>query len=519
MLFHEPAFLYLFLPVTLAFYYVLHKTAEQSTIVVFLSLASLFFYGWWNPRLVPLLVGSVLFNFFLGDLLQRFLARSRKSRWLLACGIGGNFALLVVFKYLGFVAGTLNSMSGLELSVPQMDLPLGISFFTFLQIAYLVDCYRGEVRNPGFAKYVLFVTFFPHLIAGPLVHHSELIPQFRRKVSEIWENLFVGATIFFIGVFKKVVIARQAGIWADAVFDGAAAGDVPTLFASWIGVITFAFEIYFDFSAYSDMAIGLSRVFGIQLPVNFASPYKSSSIIEFWHRWHVTLSRFFREYLYIPLGGNRCGRARHYLNVMVVMLLAGLWHGADWKFVLWGGLHGTFLTVNHLWSSAWKASHWPNGFLPRWFSVFLTFLAVVVAWVPFRAASLTVAGTIFNGLAGNNGIVLPSHYEGLLDRYGVHATHYGISFGALPTYGGGWQLFWLAAGFFWVWFLPATQEIMRNYKPALEVGHLPAPYSPLSGWIVWRPYRLVALLSGVCSAYLAFRAIQGQPGEFIYFKF
>lgn len=196
------------------------------------------------------------------------------------------------------------------------------------------------------------------------------------------------------------------------------------------------------------MAIGLSRVFGIQLPVNFASPYKSSSIIEFWHRWHVTLSRFFREYLYIPLGGNRCGRARHYLNVMVVMLLAGLWHGADWKFVLWGGLHGAFLTVNHLWSSVWKASHWPNGFLPRWFSVFLTFLAVVVAWVPFRAANLTVAGTLFNGLTGNNGIVLPSHYEELLDRYGVHAAHYGMSFGALPTYGGGWQLFWLAAGLF-----------------------------------------------------------------------
>jgi alginate O-acetyltransferase complex protein AlgI len=519
MLFHEPTFLFAFLPLTLALYLSLRRTARQEAIVIALSTASLVFYGWWNPRFIPLIVGSILFNFLLGRQLQGERRRARRAQVLLATGVTANLGLLFLFKYLAFAIETINALGGIALPVVKLELPLGISFFTFLQIAYLVDCWRGQTRETGFAPYFLFVTFFPHLIAGPLIHHSEMIPQFRRKAALIWENLAVGLTLFAIGLFKKLVPAEQMATWSDSVFNAAAIGITPSFLDSWVGALCFTFQIYFDFSGYSDMAIGLSRMFGIRLPVNFASPYKATDIIDFWRRWHITLSRFFREYLYIPLGGNRFGAARRYGNLMVVMLLAGLWHGANWKFVLWGALHGVYLMVNHGWQNVWRKQGREVSPLPSWLALGLTFVAAVAAWVPFRADSLNTAMVVLKGMAGGNGVVLPTHYAGLLGGALAEATRFGVSFGAMPTYGGGWQLVWLLACLAFVWLLPNSQEVLRCYEPALGAVVTQHPSGLLARRLTWQPGKLAGVAVGLVTAYLCFRAIQGRPGEFIYFQF
>lgn len=519
MLFHEPTFLFAFLPVTLALYLILRRLARQETIVVALSAASLIFYGWWDPRFVPLIVGSILVNFLIGQQLLTINQFAKQSRTILAAGIVANLAVLFLFKYLAFAIEGINALGFVALPVVRMELPLGISFFTFLQIAFLVDCWRGLARKTGFAPYFLFVTFFPHLIAGPLIHHSEMIPQFSRKAVRIREDLSVGLTFFAIGLFKKLVPAEQMAMWADSVFNGAAAGIAPTFIESWIGALCFTFQIYFDFSGYSDMAIGLSRMFGIRLPVNFASPYKATDIIDFWRRWHMTLSRFFRDYLYIPLGGNRLGAARRYGNLMVVMLLAGLWHGANWKFVLWGGLHGLYLMINHGWQNIWRNLGRPESSLPSWLTLGLTFVAVVAAWVPFRADSLNTTLVVLKGMVGGNGVVLPTHYAGLLGGVFAEAARFGVSFGAVPAYGGGWQLVWLSACLAFVWLLPNSQEIMRRYEPALGAVVAQHPAGLLARWLTWQPGKLTGATVGLATAYLCFRAIQGRPGEFIYFQF
>lgn len=519
MLFHEPIFLFVFLPLTLALYLMLRQSARQETIVIALSAVSLVFYGWWNPRFVPLIVGSILFNFLLGRQLQGGGLRAERAQVLLAVGIATNLALLFLFKYLAFAIESINALGIVALPVVKLELPLGISFFTFLQIAYLVDCWRGQTKETGFAPYFLFVTFFPHLIAGPLIHHREMIPQFSRKAAHIWEDLSVGLSIFAIGLFKKLVPAEQMRGWSDSVFDGAAAGIVPTFVESWVGALCFTFQIYFDFSGYSDMAIGLSRMFGIRLPVNFASPYKATNIIDFWRCWHITLSRFFRDYLYFPLGGNRLGATRRYCNLMIVMLLAGLWHGANWKFVLWGGLHGLYLMINHGWQNIWRKLCRRGAPLPSWLALGLTFTAVVAAWVPFRADSLNTAVVVLKGMAGGNGVVLPVHYAETLGGTLAGVTRFGVSFGAVPAYGGGWQLVWLLACLAFVWLLPNSQEIMRRHEPAL--GAVVTQNSPglLARKLTWQPCRLVGVAVGLATAYLCFLAIQGRPGEFIYFQF
>lgn len=519
MLFHEPTFLFVFLPLTLTLYLALRQFARQEVIVIALSIASLVFYGWWNPRFIPLIVGSILFNFLLGRQLQSEHRRTSRAKVLLAVGVSANLGLLFIFKYLAFAIESINAVGDLKLDVVRLELPLGISFFTFLQIAYLVDCWRRQTDAKGFAPYFLFVTFFPHLIAGPLIHHSEMIPQFRRKTTALWEDLSVGLTLFAIGLFKKLVPAEQMAMWADSVFNGAAAGIAPTFIESWVGALCFTFQIYFDFSGYSDMAIGLSRMFGIRLPVNFASPYKATDIIDFWRRWHMTLSRFFRDYLYIPLGGNRLGVARRYGNLMVVMLLAGLWHGANWKFVLWGGLHGLYLMINHGWQNIWRNLGRPKSSLPSWLTLGITFAAVVVAWVPFRADSLNTTMVVLKGMVGGNGVVLPTHYAGLLSGALAEATRFGVSFGAVPAYGGGWQLVWLLACLAFVWLLPNSQEVMRRYEPALGAVVAQHPAGLLARWLTWQPGKLTGVAIGLATAYLCFRAIQGRPGEFIYFQF
>ena len=316
---------------------------------LWLTAASLFFYGWWDVRFVGLLLGSIVFNYGAGYLIGN--GFFNKLKLLLTCAIISNLLLLGYFKYANFFIENLNHLAGSALTISEFILPLGISFFTFTQIAFLVDTYQGKVKEYNFIHYALFVTYFPHLIAGPVLHHKEMMPQFKEPSTYFfsYENLLAGLTIFFMGLFKKVVLADGIAEYVGPVFAAPAAGIPLTFLDTWGGALCYTLQLYFDFSGYSDMAIGLSRLFGVTLPLNFHSPYKSVNIIEFWRRWHMTLSHFLRDYLYIPLGGNRKGNVRRHLNLIITMLLGGLWHGAGWTYVLWGGLHGLYLVINHGW--------------------------------------------------------------------------------------------------------------------------------------------------------------------------
>ncbi len=388
MLFNSPEFLFGFLPLVLGVYYLLARRSYR-TALNWLVLASLFFYGWWNPAYLLLIGSSILFNYTLARWMLRRDVDQRKGPLVL--GIGANLACIGYFKYAGFLSANLNTLLGTEFSAGAIMLPLAISFFTFQQIAFLVDTYQGRVNESHFSRYSLFVLFFPQLIAGPIVHHAEMMPQFERGrvPGEIADNLNRGMTVFAIGLFKKIVLADSLAKIANPAFSLAESAQAMTTLDAWAGATAYTFQLYFDFSGYSDMALGLAIMFGIRLPLNFFSPYRSRSIIEFWRRWHMTLSRFLRDYLYIPLGGNRRGRSRRYINLLITMLLGGLWHGAGWTFVLWGGLHGVFLVINHAWRRILATAKFsPLYALNRLLALPLTFLCVVLAWVYFRAESL-----------------------------------------------------------------------------------------------------------------------------------
>jgi len=397
LLFNSYVFLFLFLPVVWILFRALSGFKLARGAMGLLAVASLVFYSYWNPPFVALILASVVFNFCWG----RWLGRGdRKPRWKLAIGVGVNLASIAYFKYTGFLLENVNALTGAGIEIPEIFLPLGISFFTFQQIAYLVDCHRGLTKEHSFWQYCLFVTFFPQLIAGPIVHHSEMMPQFVgdniRRISP--RMLSLGITLLAIGLFKKVMIADTLSPWVAAVFDGQAD---PQLIAAWVGTLAYTFQIYFDFSGYSDMAMGLGYLFNVELPVNFASPYRATNAVEFWRRWHMTLSRFLRDYLYIPLGGNRKGPVRRYVNLMATMLLGGLWHGAAWTFVLWGGLHGLYLCAAHGWG---KLSEKAGFRTPRVVGWLLTFVGVAFAWVFFRATSMERAWAVVKGMVGANGV-------------------------------------------------------------------------------------------------------------------
>ncbi|HET7832180.1 MAG TPA: MBOAT family O-acyltransferase, partial [Gallionella sp.] len=356
MLFNSYVFIFLFLPVVMLGFFQLARISHAFA-AGWLALASLLFYGYWNPAYVGLLLASIIGNYAFGLRIAKLNIRSEEQvghrKLLLAIAVLSNLLLLGYYKYANFFATSVNSIAGTHCSLGEIILPLGISFFTFTQIAFLVDTYQGKVKEYNFIHYVLFVTYFPHLIAGPVLHHKEMMPQFAHASTYRfnYENIAVGLTIFLIGLFKKVVIADGIAYYVPTVFDAPALGIHLTFVEAWGGALCFALQLYFDFSGYSDMAIGLSRMFGVTLPLNFHSPYQAVNIIDFWRRWHMTLSRFLRDYLYSPLGGNRRGKVRRYLNLWLVMLLGGLWHGAGWTFVIWGGLHGIYLVITHAWQS------------------------------------------------------------------------------------------------------------------------------------------------------------------------
>jgi len=374
MLFNSYEFIFMFLPAAFAVYFLLNKTRLSAVSSAFLTLASLFFYSWWNVRYLPLLLFSIVFNYFMGRLLY-----ARRSKALLAFGIAVNVLLLGYFKYADFAISTVNAAFGSSLPLLSVTLPLAISFYTFQQIAYLVDSYRGETRKYGILDYSLFVSFFPQLIAGPIVYHNDMMPQFRDEAAKRirLENVAKGLYIFFIGLFKKTVIADSLAVYANRGFDVA---QQLSFVQGWITSLSYTFQLYFDFSGYCDMAIGAALLFNIRLPVNFMSPYKATNIQDFWRRWHATLGQFLTKYLYIPLGGSRKGAVRTCANLMIVFLVSGIWHGAGWTFVFWGCLHGAAMVVHRLWKNAGLR-------LPPALGWLVTFLFVTCSWVFFRAAT------------------------------------------------------------------------------------------------------------------------------------
>jgi D-alanyl-lipoteichoic acid acyltransferase DltB (MBOAT superfamily) len=413
MLFNSVQFLVDFAPLIFIGTFVLARSDNRSIVITFLIIASLVFYGWNRPLDLLVLVPSVAINFFIGIGLG-VLAKRQSTRlaWLLlAVGVGADLGLIGYFKYLDFLRNTVVSPAAGTAGLRAEVLPLGISFFTFQQIKFLVDRYRGNTTQPRFLDYCLFVVFFPHVIAGPIVHHDVLIPQFREhKVGRARLDNFIDGLVFFLlGLAKKVVLADQFGAYADGGFSAVAHGHTVTTYAAWAAVLSYTLQIYFDFSGYSDMAYGLARAIGLNFPMNFDSPYRATSVIDFWRRWHITLSQFLRDHLYIPLGGNRHGKVRRYFNLMATMVIGGLWHGAGWTFLFWGGLHGLYLMINHGWNALLRSLGIERLARPiRLLGWFVTLFAVIVAWVFFRARTFHGAAMMLSGMAGANGAELPS---------------------------------------------------------------------------------------------------------------
>jgi alginate O-acetyltransferase complex protein AlgI len=472
LLFNSPQFLFLFLPIVLSVFFLLGQSRVNRWAAAWAAVASLYFYGVDSPaKLLPIISVSIVFNYIVGRLLFE-----RRSRVILSAGITCNLLLLAWFKYAGFIAGNVASL-GFSLDLPSIILPIGISFYTFTQIAFLVDTYRGLASEYRFVHYVLFVTYFPHLIAGPILHHKEVMPQFAKL--EVYRfnisSFSLGISWFAFGLFKKVVLADSIGAQANVVFDAIRTGASASPSDGWLGAVSYGLQIYFDFSGYSDMAIGLALMMGIVFPLNFYSPYKSSSMIEFWRRWHMTLSRFLRDYLYIPLGGSRNGYVRQHFNLLVTMTLGGLWHGASWNFVIWGVIHGGALSLNHLWRGVAPRLGLQ---LPAIIGAFLTMFVVIVAWVPFRAATLDDTGHFWRVMFGFGG---DGFVVGGVSEWTLAATLGAISI-----------------------LLPNTAQIFRHS------GH--------SSVICWRPRPGWAVITGFALAWGIAWSIS-QPTAFLYFRF
>ena len=523
MLFNSYIFILLFLPITIIGFFLIGERGYHRVAMSWLVMASLLFYGYWHLAYLALILISIVFNYGIGIMLSTGQGFSR--RWLLFAGVAINIGALGYYKYANFFVDNINRFWGVGYHLDTIVLPLAISFFTFQQVAFLVDAYRGEVRELNFLRYSLFVTFFPQLIAGPIVHHKEMLPQFAHK--ETYQpktfNLMLGITIFTIGLFKKVVIADGIAEFSSPVFGAAEATNASLLFLeAWGGALGYTFQLYFDFSGYSDMAIGLALMFGVQLPINFDSPYRACSIIDFWRRWHMTLSRFLRDYLYIPLGGSRCSEPKRLVNLLVTMLLGGLWHGAGWTFVLWGGLHGIYLVINHLWRKLMEplVESVPMVIrkFGRYFSLVLTFLAVVIGWVFFRAESLDGALAILRAMSGENGIVLPELWGRVLALMSIPESWFSTARGDGPVFGRFDSVhgyYFIVVCLLWVWFVPNVRELFFSTKGKDCFPVVLA--STEKRWWQWRPN----ILWGVVAAVAFFSSLlhMTRVSEFLYFQF
>ncbi len=393
MVFSSHIFLFYFLPLALLVYYASPRILKHMS----LTLMSYIFYGWWNPWLIFLIFGSTVIDYFCGIAITRKNASARQRKTGLLVSIVANLTILAFFKYAGFFAGTVSAAAGDSTLFPAwlyaIPLPVGISFYTFQSMSYSIDLYRGHARPcRSFIDFMCYVSMFPQLVAGPIVRYGSVAEQLRQREHTI-EGFVHGFTRFNFGFAKKILLANPMGQIADACF-GAGEGAMGPL-AAWLGVSAYAFQIYFDFSGYSDMALGLGRMFGFRFPENFNAPYKSHSITDFWRRWHISLSSFLRDYLYIPLGGNRLGEGRTYCNLAIVMLIGGLWHGAQWTFVVWGAIHGGMLALER-----WQGKDSPYRRLPNPLRIAITFGVVLITWVFFRAENFEVAGRYVSAMFG-----------------------------------------------------------------------------------------------------------------------
>lgn len=508
MLFHSVAFIFGFLPICLGVFLICRRLRYSLASEYWLIACSIYFYAQFIPIHLLLFCVSIVVNFGLGRLLSQ-----NSSKAILAMGVTFNLLTLIVFKYTGFAIANINAVAGTTIPDPGIVLPLALSFFTFQKIAYIVDVYRGGAPKYSFSNFLLFVLFYPQLIAGPICHHADLMPQIRQLREgrrDISLLLPTGILLFCVGLFKKLGIADSVAIYADVAFNGVQNQVTPDFFVAWFSVVAYTLQIYFDFSGYSDMALGLGLMFGVKMPINFLSPYKATSIIDFWRRWHMTLSNFLRDYLYIPLGGSRAGPVRRAVNLCIVMLLGGLWHGASWTFVVWGGLHGLFLLINH-W---WRGVKGPSSGIER-FNVSawaLTMLAVMFAWVFFRAPDLSTAFILSKSMVGANGFVFPNQLAPLFESIpGFGQVSFG-SFGKVIANGGSpLQLLWVPLAI-------AIALVLPNPYQWLEMNQTqPLQHSKVS----WLPRFTPNWQWATFAFFLAMGSIvwQANTARFLYFQF
>ncbi|MBF0380251.1 MAG: MBOAT family protein [Magnetococcales bacterium] len=519
MLFNSFGFIFLFLPVTWIGFSLLQSHGKSRYVPIWLSCTSLFFYGYWDYHYVPLLVASVLVNYSFGAGLASLKYKFQTRKLLFVLGLIFNLALLGYFKYTNFFIDNLNAVGDFAFEIELVILPIGLSFFTFQQIAFLTDSYQRKTVELDFFRYATFITFFPQMIAGPIVHHREMMPQLNNwSDSKKMSNLAIGTTIFILGLAKKSLIADSMSEIVSPFYSAVANGYVPTLFEAWGAALAYSFQIYFDFSGYSDMAVGLGWMFGIKLPINFASPYKATNIADFWQRWHITLSRFLRDYLYIPLGGNRVGWLRHRFNLMTVMLLGGMWHGAGWTFLLWGGMHGLYLIIHQWYCRIKKPSHKSSA----WRGRTLTFLVVTLAWVPFRADSFDSVWMVYKGMVGLNGFKLSPGFAPLVaqlpDSF-VSFGYHGISIKGMGMIDEFSLFILIPMLLLMVFTMPNVYQIMSKTAPAIETKGYPATFitQPSSPMLLWVPSVRSAI---IVSILLVSCLVQlNDISEFIYFQF
>jgi D-alanyl-lipoteichoic acid acyltransferase DltB (MBOAT superfamily) len=461
LLFNSYEFIFAFLPITFFIYFYLNHKRLTIAAKGFLVFASLFFYSWWDIVYLPLILSSILFNYLIGTTLSKSsennklgLNKTFSKKSILVFGIVCNVALLGYFKYTNFFLENFNGIFESNIPLQHIILPLGISFFTFTQIAFLVDAYRNEVKEYDLMRYMLFVTYFPHLLAGPILHHKEMMPQFANLKNSVinYRNIAVGLFIFSIGLFKKVIIADTFAVWANAGFDTAT---TLNLFEAWATSLSYTFQLYFDFSGYTDMAIGISLMFNIKLPINFNSPYKALNIQDFWRRWHMTLSRFLRDYIYIPLGGNKKSSFRTYTNLLATFVIGGFWHGAGWTFLFWGFLHGIALIIHR----AWTNLGFKMNIILAWF---ITFNFVNVAWVFFRAKEWEDAIKVLKGMVGLSGVVISDKLIYKIGFFKSIISNNPELFGKLIF--GSTSFSFIIAGIFFVLFSKNSMEYSKIFK-------------------------------------------------------
>ena len=516
MLFNSYIFIFLFLPISITIFYLLKKKNFEKLTSVWLILVSLFFYGWWNPKYLILIIISIIFNYLLGNNLK-----INPKKTILFFGIFTNLLIIGYFKYSNFFISNVNNFLSDQILMNQIILPLGISFFTFQQITYLVDSFSGRTKENTFVNYSLFVIFFPQLIAGPIVHHSEMIPQFRNKLFGVFkiENFVMGLTTFTIGLFKKVFIADNLAIFANPAFDVSQLGFELTLFDAWFSAVAYTFQLYFDFSGYSDMALGIGLLFGLALPLNFHSPFKAKNISEFWRLWHMTLSRLIRDYIYYPLSLT-FARIAIYLNlssgssffitiaspIIISFFLVGLWHGAGWHYIVFGLLHGFYIVVHNAWLMLKKNIKYKvkkkNTFALDQLSQFITFIAVTFSFVIFRSDSLESSLNFIYSMLNFKSINFNDLFE---------AT----TFGTFPFTG----IYFLIISFFIINFLPNTYQFIlkKNNLFKLLGPQIPDSYNKPNNMLKWKP----TIKWAICFALILLLSVMSisSTNEFLYLEF